>query len=204
MTTKGIVKIIALLAYAMSANAQASEITWGYVDTSYQSTSDNDTDGYLAEISGHVSKNWVLQSRVNHLKNNADNADVSQTRFDIAMGRVFRLTNTVEALASAGYTYVDYEADFDSLSYSVDEGSSMLNIQLGLRAAFLNRFDAEATIGILADDEDTSDLLWSTVLRYHVAPTFAVQLGIDGSDQEYSYDDIVYRLGFRFDLSEKN
>lgn len=204
MMTKGLVRALSLLALLVAVDVHASDITWWYADASYQSTSDNDTDGYLAEVSGHVAKNWVLQSRVDHLGNNEDNVDVTQTRFDLAVGRVFRLARNVEALASAGYTYVDFDADYNALDYTVDEGSSMMNMQLALRAVFFNRLDAEASIGILADDEDTSDLLWSTVLRYHVGQSFAVYLGVSGSDQEYSYDDVVYRLGFRFDLSEKN
>jgi hypothetical protein len=192
---------LALLAL-LGSGAAAAEISWWYADANYQTTEDNDADGIDFEISGHVRPRWVLQGRYNSLTLDDDSAEVTQKQFDLLLGRVFRLSRNVEAMVGGGYTYVDYDADLQLANINVEESSDLGNVKAALRAEFWRRFDAELSLGLLFDDEDTSDLLWSTALRYHLGDHLALHLGVRGSDQDYSYDDVVYELGFRFDLKD--
>ena len=74
---------------------------------------------------------------------------------------------------------------------------------MGLRAGFTDKFEAEASVGMLFDDEDTSDLLWNAGLRYQITAPLSVLLGVSGSNADaIDSDDLLYEIGFRFDLHE--
>ncbi len=202
MNTNGITRALTFLVLLAFGAPAAAEISWWYGDVNYQTTSDNDADGYDAEISGHIRRNWILQGRVNSLKLDEDEAEVTQTQFDLLVGRVFRMSQKLDLMVAAGYTYVDFDADLELAGVNIEDSADLANVQVALRTELLRRLDAELKLGLLFDDEDTSDLLWETALRYHLGRNLAVHLGVRGSDQEYSYDDVVYELGFRFDLRD--
>jgi len=46
-------------------------------------------------------------------------------------------------------------------------------------------------------------LLWSAALSYHIGKSLAVQLGVIGNEEGYASDEVVYELGFRFDLTDR-
>ena len=74
---------------------------------------------------------------------------------------------------------------------------------MGLRAGFTDKFEAEASVGMLFNDEDTSDLLWNAGLRYRITAPLSVLLGVSGSNADaIDSDDLLYEIGFRFDLHE--
>lgn len=181
--------------------AMAGGITWQYLDARYQQPSDDSTRGVAGQVSVNVRPNWVVQSGVGYVRLKESNPDlkVSQTRFDVALGRVFDLGDRVSALLSAGYTHLSYDTEVGE--FAADGDDDVGNVQLVLRAALTGRLETEAGIGMLFDDEDTSDALWSAGLRYRVTPSASVLIGANGiASDAFDSDDVLYELGFRFDL----
>jgi len=202
--TKGIVSALAALLCLLGGPAAASELNWWYGDMRYQRAEDSDVQGIVGEISGQLSRSWVLQGRLNQIELDDDFARVTQRRSDLSLGYVLRLSDRMHALVSGGYTYLDYDADLTALGLSVDGADHLANAQIALRALLLDRLELEGSVGVLADDEDTSDLLWSAALRYHLGRSLALQFGVIGSDEGYASDEVVYELGFRFDLTDRD
>ena len=200
MTTKGVVKTCLAFTLIAAFNASAQEMAWTYGDLNYQRTNDSDIDGYSFEISGNMSRNWVLQGRVNQLILDEDQFEVTQTRYDAAVGWIFRFSDNFDALLSGGYTHLKIKTDLHDFGSSTSS-DDMANAQFTLRAA-IAALEVEGTVGILADDDDASDILWSTRLRYNMARNVSVQFGVYGSEESDSLDDVVFELGFRFDLRD--
>ena len=70
-----------------------------------------------------------------------------------------------------------------------------------LRAALTAALEAEGSIGLLFDDEDTSDPLWSAGLRYWFTPSASLLVGANGiASDAFDSDDVLYEIGFRFNL----
>ncbi len=187
----------------LASNAFADGLSWEYFDVLYQQPSNDDTQGFAAEGSGHIAKNWVLQSRVSrlHLKDSAIDLEMSQTRFDLSVGRVIALSNKFAALVSAGYTRLEYETEV--AGFKDKTGDDTGNVQLGLRTSITDKFEAEASVGMLFDDKDTSDLLWNAKLRYRAYPSLSFLIGASGINNEvFDSDDILYEIGFRFGIGE--
>lgn len=187
----------------LAASAFADGLSWQYLDVRYQQPADDNTQGLAAELSGHIAKNWVLQTRVSYLQleESALDLEMSQARFDLAVGRVFTLGDRFAAIVSAGYTRLEYRMDLGT--FSDDAGEHAGNVQLGLRTGITKKFEAEASVGMLFDDEDTSDLLWNASLRYRAIPALSFLLGVSGVESDvFDSDDILYEIGFRFDLME--
>lgn len=184
--------------------AAADPITWQYLDARYQQPSDDSIRGAAAQVSVNIAPKWVLQGGASHvrLKEGSPALKVSQTRLDVAAGRVFDLSGRVSALLTAGYTYLRYETDVGT--FDVDGNDHAGNVQMTLRVALTERFETEARVGMLFDDADTSDLLWSAGLRYRVTPSASVLVGANGiASDAFDADDILYEVGFRFDLDER-
>lgn len=201
--TKATVCTLAALLWLLAGPAAAAELNWWYGDMRYQRAEDSDVQGVAGEISGELSRHWVLQGRLNQIELDDDFARVTQRRSDLSLGYLLRLSNRLHALVSGGYTYLDYDADLTALAMDVDGADHLANAQVALRALLLDRLELEGSLGLLADEEDTSDLLWSAALRYHLGKSVALQFGVVGSDEGYASDEVVYELGFRFDLTDR-
>ncbi|MCZ6656893.1 MAG: hypothetical protein O7C67_06320 [Gammaproteobacteria bacterium] len=203
VTIKTTAKMCLAATVLLASSAFAEGLSWQYVEVAYQQPSDHDIQGVEARFSGHVAKKWVLQGRVNRvrLKESAVDLEMSQTRFDVSMGRIFSLTNRLDALVSAGYTRLEYETELGTLK--LDEGQHAGNVQFGLRTGITDKFEAEASLSMLFDDQDTSDLLWNARLRYRAIPVLSIVVGVSGIDSDvFDSNDILYEIGFRFDLGE--
>ncbi len=179
--------------------AQAEGLSWNYTQLSYQTPEDNDVEGISGELSVAISGNWILQGEVSYAEDDGRNSLVlSQTRYDLRIGRVFPLNEQFSLLASAGYTHVEYRERLNGNNDHV--GFDAANLQLGVRGRFGQRFEADAQLGVLVDEDDVSDLLYEVSVRYHVTDNVAVNLGIIGTEDATSFDEVMYELGFRFDL----
>ena len=203
VTIKTTVRICLAATVFLASSALAEGVSWNYIDVAYQQPSGDDIQGVEARFSGQIAKKWVLQGRAGRqrLQESSVDLEISQTRFDVSAGRIFSFGNRFDALLSAGYTRLEYETDLGSLS--IDEGQNAANVQFALRAAISDRFEAEASVGMLFDEDDNSDLLWNTSLRYRVIPVMSIVIGISGIDSEvFDSNDILYEIGFRFDLGE--
>lgn len=202
VTIKTTVKICLATTMFLASGAFADPLSWQYLDLRYLQPSDDSTRGLAGEVSGHISKNWILQGRASRLelKESALDLEMSQTRFDLAVGRLFSLSNRVAVLASAGYTRLEYTTEFGT--FDEDASDDAANIQVTLRAMITNKFEAEAGLGMLFDHKDTSDLLWNAGLRYWASDRVSVLIGASGVDSGFQGDDILYQIGFRFDLGE--
>ncbi len=190
-------------ALVFSSGALADGLTWQYMDARYQRPSGDGVHGTAGQVSVYASENWVLQGGVAYarLKENDPDLKISQTRFDVALGRVLNLGDRASALLSAGYTHLRYDTDVGD--FSVDGRDHVANAQLVVRAALTQRFEAEGSIGVLFDDEDASDPLWNAGLRYRITPAVSVLLGANGiASDAFDSDDILYEAGFRFDLQQ--
>jgi hypothetical protein len=188
----------------LAASAFAEGLNWQYIDVAYQRPSDDDIQGLEARFSGHVAKKWLLQGRVSRLqlKDSAVDLEMNQTRFDVSIGRIFSFGNRLDAIVSAGYTRVEYETELGTLN--IDEGQDAGNVQFGLRAGFTDKFEGEASLGMLFDEDDTSDLLWNASLRYRVIPVLSIVVGVSGIDSDtFDSDEVLYEVGLRFDLGEE-
>ena len=204
MTINTTVKMCMAAAMFLATNAFAEPLNWQYIDARYQQPSDGDVQGLAAELSGYIGRNWVLQSRASRLrlKESALDLEISQTRYDLAVGRVFAVGNNFAALLSAGYTRLEYQTDLGSLDEHASDNAG--NVQLALRTGITNRLEAEASAGVLFDDSQSSDLLWNAGLRYHATENVSLLIGASGvSNDSFDSDDILYEIGFRFDLKEK-
>ncbi len=192
-----------LIAPNLAPKAFAENFSWQYIDARYQQPSDSKTKGFAGEVSGNISKNWVVQSRANRLqlKDNDLDLELSQTRIDLSVGRVFNLGSRTSALVSAGYTRLQY--DLELSSFSEDYGDDAANAQVAFRAKLADRFDGEVSLGMLFDGDDTSDLLWNAAIRYRMYPNLSFTLGANGVDADnFDSDDVLYEIGFRFDLQD--
>ena len=184
-----------------TTNVFAEGLNWQYLDARYQQPSDSNIEGVAGEISGHISKNWILQSRASRLRLRERTLDLemAQTRIDLSVGRVFSLHDRVAMALTAGYTRLQYETEFGGIED--DRGDDVGNVQFALRAKIVGRLEAEASVGMLFDDEDTSDVLWSAGLRYGIISPISIMIGASGIDSDtFDSDDILYEIGFRFDL----
>ena len=195
---------LGLVATTMFAtNAFADDVNWQYLDARYQHPSDSDIEGVAGEVSGHISKNWILQARASRLRlrERALDLEMSQTRIDLSVGRVFSFHERVSMALTAGYTRLQYETELAGIDD--DTGDDVGNVQLALRAKVVGNLEAEASVGMLFDEEDTSDVLWSAGLRYAITPPISVMIGASGIDSDtFDSDDILYEIGFRFDLQD--
>lgn len=192
---------LCLAACLASSSALAEGISWQYLDARYQQPSDDSTRGVAGQVSVNMSQNWVMQGGASYvrLKESDPDLKVGQTRFDLSVGRVFDLGGRASALVSAGYTHLKYEVDAGDFEEDADD--NLGNVQVVLRALLTSRLEAEGSVGMLFDDEDTSDALWSAGLRYRFTPSASVLLGANGiASEAFDSDDILYELGFRFDL----
>ncbi len=193
---------LAGLAVACGAPAAAADaLTWQYLDARYQQPSDDSTRGGAAQVSVEANEHWVVQGGVGHVRLKESNPDlkVSQTRYDLSVGRVFDLGERVSALVSAGYTYLQYDTEVGALD--LDERDHAANAQIVLRAALTAALEAEGSIGMLFDDEDASDPLWSAGLRYWFTPSASLLVGANGiASDAFDSDDVLYEVGFRFNL----
>lgn len=202
MVNNRMLKIGAIAASFITSNAFADELSWQYIDARYQQPTDSNIKGFAGEVSGYISKNWVIQSRANRLELTDSDLDLelSQTRIDLSVGRLFNFGRT-STLVSAGYTRLQY--DLELSSFSEDYGDDVANAQVAFRARMTDKFDGEFSVGVLFDDEDTTDLIWNAALRYRMFPNLSFTLGANGIDDEnFESDDILYEIGFRFDLRE--
>ncbi len=202
MTIKAMAKVCLTAVMLLAAPAFAETLTWQYIDVSYLQPSDSDTRGFSGEVSGHISDNWILQGRASRLELKESDVDLemSQTQYDLKVGRVFAFGQRYAALISAGYTHLDYSTEIGS--FQEDEKSDAANVQADLRARLTRRFEAEAGLGMLFDDKDTSDLLWNLGLRFWASDSISILLGANGIDSSnFDGDDILYEVGFRFDLN---
>lgn len=192
----------ALLLAALPGTSAAEALTWQYLDARYQQPSDDSIRGAAAQVSVHASDRWVVQAGAGHvrLKESSPDLKVSQTRFDLSLGRVLPLGQRASALVSVGYTHLRYETDVGAFA---DDGRDHAgNVQFTLRAALTERIEAEAAVGMLFDDADTSDPLWNAGVRYRVTPAASLLIGANGiASDAFDGDDILYELGFRFDLN---
>ncbi len=179
--------------------AHAEGLSWNYTQLSYQTPEDNNVEGIAGELSVAVSGNWILQGEVSYVEDDGRNSLVlSQTRYDLRIGRVFPLSQQFSLLASAGYTHVEYR---ERLNGNNDhEGFDAANLQVGVRGQFGERFEADAQLGVLVDADDVSDLLYELAVRYHLTDNVAINLGIIGTEDATSFDEVMYEVGFRFDL----
>ncbi|NBC22349.1 MAG: outer membrane beta-barrel protein [Gammaproteobacteria bacterium] len=185
----------------LSAGARAEGLTWQYLDARYQQPSDDSIRGGAATVSVEATDNWVVQGGASYVRLKESNPDlkVSQRRIDLSVGRVFDLGERVSLLASAGYTHLRYDVKVGTVD--VDGRDHVGNAQLILRAALSQRLEAEGSIGLLFDDEDTSDALWNAGLRYRFTPAASVLLGANGiASDAFDGDDVLYEIGFRFEL----
>jgi hypothetical protein len=200
VTIKITLKVCLATAIFLGSNAFADPLSWQYLDLRYVQPSDDSTRGFSAEVSGHISKNWILQARANRLqlKESALDLEVSQSRFDIAAGRLFSFGDRFSALVSAGYTHLEYSTEIGT--FDEDASDDAANVQVALRAAITDWFIAEGGLGMLFDDKDTSDLLWNLGLRFRASESVSFLIGANGIDSSFAGDDILYEIGFRFDL----
>lgn len=185
----------------LASSAFADTLSWQYLDVRYLQPSDDSTRGFSGEVSGHITNNWVLQGRASRLrlKESALDLEMSQTRYELAVGRLFSFNNRFSALISAGYTHLEYSTEIGT--FDEDTSDDAGNVQIDLRAGITNKFIAEAGLGMLFDDKDTSDLLWNAGLRYQAAESVSFLIGASGSNSDsFAGDDILYEIGFRFDL----
>ncbi len=200
MTPKLFLNIGTIAAMLVAPSALADELSWQYLDARYQQPSDSNVKGIAGEVSGHISKNWVLQTRANRLRLRDSDLDleISQTRVDLSVGRTFSIGRRVSALISAGYTRLEYDSEFGD--FEEDIGDDVANAQIAFRAKLSDSFDAELSTGVLFDDDDTSDLLWNAAIRYRMSSTLSFTLGANGVDNDnFDSDDILYEVGFRFE-----
>lgn len=201
MTIKSIACVCLATTILLAQHAFAETLSWQYLDAAYLQPSDDSTRGFAGEVSGHISNNWILQGRVGRLelKESALDLRMSQTRYDLAVGRVFTFSQKFAALVSAGYTHLDYSTDIGT--FEEDANNDAGNIQIDLRASLTKWLEAEAGLGMLFDDKDTSDLLWNAGLRFRASESVSVLIGANGIDSEsFAGDDTLYEIGFRFDL----
>lgn len=200
MTIKSTLKVCLASTMLLASQAFAEPLTWQYIDFRYLQPSDTDTRGLSGEVSGHITTNWLLQGRVSRLELEEKDLDLemSQTRYDLMVGRVFPFGEKYAAFLSAGYTHLDYATNIGTLDE--DESTDAANVQALMRARFTKRFEAEGGLGILIDDKDTSDLVWNVGLRFWATDSISLMIGANGIDSEDFADDILYEIGFRYDL----
>ncbi|MEQ8858071.1 MAG: outer membrane beta-barrel protein [Pseudomonadales bacterium] len=204
MLTKTTTLSLGFTAALLAGSAAADPITWQYLDARYQQPSDDSIRGVAGQLSVNVSDNWVLQGGASYvrLKESSPDLEVSQRRLDLSVGRVLALGARASALLSAGYTHLHYKTDVGT--FAVDGNDHAGNVQLTLRAALTDRLESEASVGLLFDDQDTSDMLWNAGLRYRVTPSASVLIGANGTAGDaFDADDILYEVGFRFELDER-
>ena len=199
MTFKAIVKAGLAATMLLAAPAFAESITWQYVDARYLQPSNSDTWGFSGEFSGHITDHLILQGRANRLERKDSDVDLkmSQMRYDLSVGWVFPFGDRAGLLVSGGYTHVDYSTEIGT--YQEDAKTDAANFQAVFRARFARRFEAEGGLGMLVDDEDTSDVLWNLGLRWWASDAVSLMIGANGID-DFAGDDILYEVGFRFDL----
>ena len=193
--------IVLILAGVLAGAVQAEGLSWNYTQLGYQKPDNKDVEGIAGEMSVAIAGNWVLQGGIGYIEDDGYNSQVySQTRYDLLVGRVFPLSDNISLIASAGYTHVEYRERLTGGNDS--SGFDAANLQFGVRGRFGQRFEADAQVGVLVDEDDVSDLLYELGLRYHMTDNVAVNLAIIGTEEETSPDDVIYELGFRFDLSD--
>lgn len=200
MTTQRFVRSCLALAFTSALGASAAEMSWNYGDIRYQQPDDENIRGGVGEISGHVTDHLLMQGRVNHLAYEEGDLKISQTRYDLAVGWLFDLHDDFHAVVSGGYTHLDYTSQVQG--FTGDASDHAGNVQVAVRGAFARWFEADAAVEMLFDDKSTSVLLWSTGVRYRFKPNVSVHLGMNGSEDSETLSDVVYTLGFRFDLSD--
>lgn len=191
-----------LAALLLSGVGRADGITWQYLDARYQQPADDDTRGVAGQLSVNIAPKWVIQSGASYvrLKESSPDLKVSQTRLDLSVGRVFDFSDRVSALLSAGYTHLRYDVNVGEFDGAARD--NLGNLQVILRAVLARRLEAEASLGMLFDDEETSDALWNAGVRYHLTPSASVLVGANGiASDAFDSDDVLYEIGFRFDLS---
>lgn len=201
MTIKTTIKACLATTMFLASGAFAEPLSWQYLDLRYLQPSDDSTRGLAGEVSGYISKNWVLQGRASQLrlKESALDLEMSQTRYDLAVGRLFSWGNRYSALVSAGYTHLEYATEIGTFEEDLSDDAA--NVQFDLRAMITEKFVAEAGMGLLVDHKDTSDLLWNAGLRYRASESVSVLVGLSGiTSDTFEGDDILYQIGFRFDL----
>lgn len=199
MTIKSTVNACLAALLLSAAPAFAESLSWQYIDVSYLQPSNGDTRGFSGEFSGHINDYWVLKGGANRIerKDSSVDLEMSQMRYDVAIGRVFSFTEAVGALVSLGYTHIDYSTEI--LDFEQDEDLDAANLEFTLRGRFARQLEGEAGLGLLVDDKDTSDVLWNLGLRWWPADMVSVGIGANGTDS-FDGDDILYEIGFRFDL----
>lgn len=203
MNIKTTLKLGLVAVTLFATNAFADDVNWQYLDARYQQPSDSDIEGVAGEVSGHISKNWILQARANRLRlqDRALDLEMFQTQIDLSVGRIFSFHDRVSMALTAGYTRVQYETEIGGIDE--DRGDDVANVRFALRAKIVGRLEAEGSVGMLFDDEDTSDVLWSAGLRYGITPPISVMIGASGIDSDtFDSDDVLYEIGFRFDLQD--
>ncbi len=201
MTLKTMVKVCLATMMFLASGAFADTLSWQYLDARYLQPSDDSTRGFSAEVSGHITKNWILQGHASRLrlKESELELEMSQTRYELAVGRLFSFNNRFAALISAGYTHLEYSTEIGT--FDEDASDDAGNIKVDLRASIADKFVAEAGLGMLFDDKDTSDLLWNAGLRYRASESVSFLIGASGTNSDsFAGDDILYEIGFRFDL----
>ena len=199
MTIKSTMKACLVATTLLAAPAFAEELSWQYIDLRYLQPSNSDTRGFSGEVSGHITEKWILQGRANRLERKDSDVDLemSQMRYDLVVGRTFAFAESVGMLVSAGYTHLDYSTEIGT--FQQDEKSDAASVQAVLRGRFARHFEAEGGIGMLFDDEDTSDVLWNVALRWWASDAVSLTVGANGIE-DFNGDDILYEIGFRFDL----
>ena len=189
------------LALAGGTAANAERLNWTYLDIRYQQPEESNIDGVVGDVSANISPLWLIQGRIHHTSlDDGSTAQIDQTRYDVSVARLFPLGNRVAAVIGAGYTHIDTQTDIDRIKDNVSDHAG--HVRAGIRAGLGERLEGEASVGMLFDEDDTSDPLWAVALRYYVTPGVAVHLGANGSDDNDATDNVLYELGIRFDLTE--
>ncbi len=191
----------ALLGAVSFTPVQADVLSWNFTQVSYTRPADGDAQGIAAMVSANFARNWVVEGEVEHAEDDSvSGGQIRQTRYDVGIGRVFPFTDRVSGIASVGLSHVEYTEKLAGDSNSI--GFNAAYLKVGIRGRITDRLEADARVGILADDEDTSDLLYEAGVRYHFTHNFALSLGVVGSEGDASIDETLYRIGVRFDLDE--
>ena len=158
------------------APAQATELSYDYVELRFVDTEIGNLDGDGLRFAGsyQISGNWLLVGGFSSL--DFDN-DVDSTTFDIGAGYVYRYRPEFDLVGYARVVHTEVDAG------PFEEDDTGIALAGGVRGLFTPAFEGRATVNYI--NVDDSDTFFEFGADYHFNPQFSAGATLDvGGDAD--------------------
>ena len=210
--------LAAALLAATSFSAQASDLSYSFVEADYMQSNVDDQDfgdininptlvGWGLKGSFALGESFYAFGGYSSGKDDliavddvdfSAELDASVDRWNIGLGYHMPISSKTDFVAELGYVQYDYKFDFDindfgdeySESYQVDTGGARLSG--GLRSALSDSFEAYGMLNFTDSQDIEGDFSGNIGGQFKFNPTW----GITG-DVEFAKDAINYTIGVR-------